>query len=497
MEKNNLFNFKLIGNGSFGNVYSKGNIIYKEFEIIKYIENSNFFLIENNLREIIFYKIIKNKFISPPCNISFSQKISIKNNVSRIYLDNYGFTLNSLKLYKLKDIFKDNYMSIFKSIFNQLFTTINLFLENNISHGDLKPGNILINYKSISDYFKVTIVDYGSVCLWHKNYFKTSYQRCTIFYVSPEELLNNVYSKYNDIWSLGIILFEFITDKNFIKTLLELFNINRSTIKKFLKYSSFTNKKSKSFDPYFFLRNIYKHLTMYHISVLINTYITDHTQKCLVISLLTINPEQRYFNFKNLLNFFDVDEQFINLIKPDTYNNEKIIEIKNLPLNYKYFRENIIEIIFHISKIEQKFTEYIVGHSIMLLDSFFIKLNNFSLDKLHVEVIILLVLVFSSLILKAEFIKGKDILKLYKKYFSKNINSDKTILNDIHLYSYLFIGLLNFDLFYISPDMLFENLTIEIIHDCIKVYKSYLLTNESTYDIYLKILHQISPHVVH
>jgi hypothetical protein len=232
---------------------------------------------------------------------------------------------------------------------------------------------------------------------------------------------------------------------------------------------------------------------MYHISILVNTHINDQVQKCLVISLLTINPDQRFVNFKNLLKFFDVDEQFINLIKPMTNKDEKIINIKNLSLNYKYFRENIIEIIFHISKFEQKFTEYIIGHSIMLLDSFFIKLNNFNIDKLHIEVIILLVLVFSSLILKAEFIKAKDILKLYKKYFSLSSTgkSENDILYDIHLYSYLFIGLLNFDLFFISPDMLFENLTIDIIHECIKVYKNYLLTNESTYDIYLKILHQI------
>jgi serine/threonine protein kinase len=101
-----------------------------------------------------------------------------------------------------------------------------------MSHGDLKPSNILIDKNN-----NVKIIDFGSVTFYHSKYLKNPYQRCTIFYASPEELIYEKYSIYNDWWSLGVIMYEFCTRKCFISTLFDYLKVNKTKMDLFLEYA--------------------------------------------------------------------------------------------------------------------------------------------------------------------------------------------------------------------------------------------------------------------
>ena len=53
----------LIGQGSFGRVYldTKSDNVFKQSNTFVF-ENNNFIIIENNIRELVFYKYMKEKF---------------------------------------------------------------------------------------------------------------------------------------------------------------------------------------------------------------------------------------------------------------------------------------------------------------------------------------------------------------------------------------------------------------------------------------------------
>ena len=149
-------------------------------------------------------------------NCKLIQKWSIPNKIHMtcnlikgyIEMNYYGEVLN------LKNLNND---LIYKYII-QLFNGIYFLHKNNISHGDIKPLNILMD--NINHIIK--IIDYGSVIFNHYeklNNIKFNY-RCTLYYISPEELKNNKYYISNDIWSLGCLLYELFTGKIFIESLL-------------------------------------------------------------------------------------------------------------------------------------------------------------------------------------------------------------------------------------------------------------------------------------
>lgn len=107
------------------------------------------------------------------------------------------------------------------SFFHQICLGVNYLHENNIMHRDLKPENILLYHNNI-----IKICDFG-LSIYTSSQINYSYNVVTLYYRAPEVLLKLKYGKSIDIWSLGCILVEMLTQQilykgNYVKEMLSL-----------------------------------------------------------------------------------------------------------------------------------------------------------------------------------------------------------------------------------------------------------------------------------
>jgi serine/threonine protein kinase len=460
------FQPQLIGKGSFGKVYSTSEVeVYKKFRILASSKN-DFALIENNIKEFSFYKLLmskSNSFTSsifvpniPSC-IIIPINIRFKNPFMFIDMSNYGIPLSKVIYSSFEN---------FKYIFSQLVEGIEALNKSNMSHGDLKPNNILINSEN-----NITIIDYGSICFFHSKHLKNKYQRCTIFYVSPEELITGNYSLYNDWWSLGVIMFEFYTQKCFIKTLLESIKIDETVVSMFIEYS-LSLKSSDVFDPKTFLINIFLTITDEDIFSLINNTIKNDDIIYILKLLLVIDPQTRGKKKLKVLHFFDYVDKSPRSVEVESGLKEySKYNFKHVPLGS---RNNIVDHTFKICNYYKDFGKEIIGHSIMMFDRYTFRLKE--TDKIpYIYNIICIVL--SSIILKGESFKGNVIQKYIEECYDI-----KCSLSDIEKYVLDIIEVLDYSLLCLPPDMLYN---FEVDYDKVKeLYLKYPLINKYVYEIY-------------
>ena len=94
-------------------------------------------------------------------------------------------------------------------IAKKLFTALAHFHQNGVIHRDIKPKNIMINYKN-----EVKVVDFGIAAL--KDDLKIKDRNViygTPFYMSPEHLENSTIDHRTDIYSTGVTLFHLVTGR--------------------------------------------------------------------------------------------------------------------------------------------------------------------------------------------------------------------------------------------------------------------------------------------
>lgn len=113
------------------------------------------------------------------------------------YMQNHPLVLNLVRKYTL-----------------QLVTALEHLHRLGIVHRDLKPENILLN-----DQMDILITDFGSAQIYKENdkNSTTSPDRRNSFvgtaqYVSPEMLKNRQATNKSDLWALGVIIFQMITN---------------------------------------------------------------------------------------------------------------------------------------------------------------------------------------------------------------------------------------------------------------------------------------------
>jgi len=112
-----------------------------------------------------------------------------------------GYTLESF-IKKKKDL---NYKIVAK-ILMQVCAALNYAHQNGVVHRDIKPANIML----LED-FAVKVMDFGIARLGTSSLTQSNVALGTPHYISPEQLEGKPADKRSDIFSLGVVLYEFLT----------------------------------------------------------------------------------------------------------------------------------------------------------------------------------------------------------------------------------------------------------------------------------------------
>ena len=499
----------LIGQGSFGRVYldTHNDKVFKKSDTFVSDKN-NFIIIENNIRELVFYKFMKEKFddslnisstgsynpsskqtftlsyfLDNPDNISIPYNVELKNNISKIYLQHNGIPLSKYKYDSLNEI---------KLIFSEICRTIYSLYSKGMTHGDLKPSNILIKKDKIPS---IKIIDFGSIQFNHYFKIKQPYQRCSLLYVSPEELCDFIYSLYNDWWSVGVIMFEVLTGRTFIECLMIEYKIDLKQIKLFFE-CIYKRKKIDNFNPLNYLTCVFKEIKQCHISKTISTYIKDDELKQLIMQFLVKDVNDRKLYVEHTMKTMYINkkvsknkEKMYTLFSqhyfvPLSEAQQNLIEYNLSCFSYEK-RKIILSVIYNICKSKDDFGVELYGHTVMLLDRVFTNWNKYlvatnATDDLEGELVSIICLIISRCIFKSTINRTNIVQELCEVYYDKKYSTEE-VLDLMHFV----ICMLDFELYNVSPDLIIQskgqNIDIQKIHESFIKYK---IVNETTEKVY-------------
>ena len=196
---------KKLGSGTFGVVYEAKNILFNNtvaMKVIKKNEYMNDLLIKNEI-DIL-------KKLSHPNIVRIYEFYESNNN---FYLVNEYCGGGELFNYINNSKLNEQQLSI---LFYQVFSGLCYLHENNILHRDLKPENILISkiekdLLSDEEYFWIQIIDFGTAKIFENDKKEKSIVG-SAYYIAPE-VLDKDYNEKCDTWSVGVILYMFLTGR--------------------------------------------------------------------------------------------------------------------------------------------------------------------------------------------------------------------------------------------------------------------------------------------
>ena len=274
-QKYNLNNFdpifengepKIIGCGSFGQVFLVMNKIDQKFYAIKHMEKKILSEKLNNLEGIYKEIYIQSRIDHPNILPILYVNETISDFDLVLEFASHGSLFHFIR--KHKSLNEPLSFSLFIQVVNAVF-----FLhKNNLIHRDIKPENILLFENNI-----LKLCDFGWCVKLEDGQQRDTY--CgTTEYMSPE-LVNHIeYSKEIDVWSLGVLLYEMVHG-----------------------YSPFRPEK-----PHFNSKDVIHNIRMHKLKFKKNV---SEEYKELVYHLLDENPKTRYkveniFN-SNFVKFFE------------------------------------------------------------------------------------------------------------------------------------------------------------------------------------------------
>ncbi|KAM3143548.1 hypothetical protein pb186bvf_004310 [Paramecium bursaria] len=193
MDSNDLFKkcqvelIQQLGEGSFGKVFKAFDKIHRKVAAVKLLN-----LQENETEHQIMQKLNHKNIVK-----HYRQG----ENSAQILLIMEYMEGGSLDQYvENNDVTEAYCREIMKDIFNGL----SYLHQFNIIHRDLKMENILLSKEGVAK-----IADFGLSIIFEGTNFPVT--RCgTLIYMSPEQLLNQQYSKPIDVWACGIIMYRLL-----------------------------------------------------------------------------------------------------------------------------------------------------------------------------------------------------------------------------------------------------------------------------------------------
>jgi len=101
-----------------------------------------------------------------------------------------------------------------QQLFTALAQAVAYIHRRGIIHRDLKPGNILLDYEEVSEQVYVRLIDFGIAARQGEEasppLTPSGHEMGTLAYMAPERL-NGIAAPSNDIYSLGVILYQMLT----------------------------------------------------------------------------------------------------------------------------------------------------------------------------------------------------------------------------------------------------------------------------------------------
>lgn len=193
-----------LGNGQYGNVIRATDMKDQSECAIKIIKNTVRH-VDMCKREVnILVRLLNNLKI----NIDEKEKIVLIK--KEFYFRNHWCIVTELYYMNLYQ-YKCNYGSFSEyqivSICKDLFSGLKYLKSNNIIHADLKPENIFLYDKNANN---VVIGDFGLSMYNLSLKYNTNVQ--TMWYRCPEVIFNITFDFNIDIWSLGAIIYELVTN---------------------------------------------------------------------------------------------------------------------------------------------------------------------------------------------------------------------------------------------------------------------------------------------
>lgn len=449
-----------IGKGSYGIVTSTGNHVTKTCKIFTYDDTNDFYLDDHSVKEAIFYQLVnKSRKMG---NTDFNEcipnvTVTIQHNHSLLFeMDFLGQPLSKFR-------FTNRQQTI--HIFKQILLGLYSIHSKGFTHGDLKPDNILLN-----EHNKVTLIDYGSICFWHHtSIYPQSYQRCTLYYVSPEEISGKGYSDKNDIWSFGVILFEWCSGHSFVLTLLKEIGVSKKEQDLFTDYTS-QGKEDSVFHPTLFLAQLYEGLSYSQLFEFIKKHIKDR-DLLKVIGHCLLKDTNIRCSASRLL-----ESNVFNTECPNRPHSSSQ-EITFKPL-IDTLRTDMQNYIWWVCNNISKFSPSLFGHSVTLFDRVLLRANH---QNVYIEPLSLAICctVLSNMILKGHLLRASTIVDIHTKCKKKEWKS--VTIDDIKYYFGLIFSVSQFFLYNKSIDMVIMEHGLSIDYDKLrKLCQTYILTTEST-----------------
>uniref|UniRef100_A0A6C0I640 Protein kinase domain-containing protein n=1 Tax=viral metagenome TaxID=1070528 RepID=A0A6C0I640_9ZZZZ len=307
----------LIGQGGFGKVYKVTNDNHTFAVKLTNVFDREGNLIGQNLKEIsLGYHCLNHYNIVKCTNVFVHEKYELVNSKYVMNMNIADFSFNELIHSKLSNTDR---LVFFYPLLKHIVNGISYIHSNFISHGDIKPENILLfgnsdlldnNWKSnaenIKEYLKTStlkICDFGGINLEYNN---TMDHTSTLHYRPPElfikmnnkyrKTVKDIYGQFNDVWSIAITMLEFLTKTNIIEKLYKKgLKINEKEflsryfhcmktldIYKLLKNSGYDIenvfvKNIANILQLMLNKTIHERINIYNLSIYINYYINKYS----------------------------------------------------------------------------------------------------------------------------------------------------------------------------------------------------------------------------